>query len=179
MKLSDSLKDLQELVNVIEDHDGEIPEELVPEISDKVTEFKASIDKRISLIEYLDYYSKFIGERAKELQRKEKSLKNALQSIKEHTKWQVEQNPHLDWKGTTKKLKVQKGPAGKNWRIKTSDLKDIIPVECLEYVPKKYYYEHVVYILDKAAVTRDLKEKSDELFNVCRLKESTNHLRIQ
>lgn len=182
MKLSESLADLQKLVDAIEQcqENGEpIPETLVPEIQTSVEAFKESVDKRISVIENLDWYSKFIDEKAKELQKKARTLKNALESIKEHTKWQIEQNPELDWKGSVKKLTLQKSVQGKEWRIKTDELKNIIPVECLDYVPKKYYREHVVYLLDKDLVNQDLKDKPNELFNVCRLKDKTTHLRIR
>ena len=176
MNLSESLKDLQLLVSKIEN--GE--DLKIEQINTSIGNFKDTIDKRISVIENLDNYCKFIGEKAKELSQKEKTLKNALKNIKEYTKWQIEQNPELEWRGTTKSFSLRKASqSAKDWRIKTDKLENIIPIECLEYVPKKYYREHVVYLLDKEKVKEDLKDNAEALFNVCRDTEKTTYLAIK
>lgn len=183
MKLADSLKDLQELVDVVEQHTEngtEIPENLVPEIQVGVENFKASIDKRISTIENLTWYSGFIDDQVKALQKKQKALKKALEGIKKFTQWQVEQNPELEWRGTDKQLCLQKASQGKkDWRIKFEKHENVIPVELLQYVPKDCYREHVVYLLDKDKVNKELKDRAEDFYNLVRLGEQGNYLKIK
>lgn len=181
MKLSESLLEIQKLVETVEslqEAGEEIPGTLVPEIQTSVEHFKASIDKRVSTIEGLDSYIKFVESQAKTLTSKAKVLKNVLESIKSTTLWQIESNPDLDWRGHLRKLARQKSPLSKTWVVPLQDIKHTISPAVIDLVDEKYYTKKVVYILDRSAVEADLKA-GKKVDNICHLNEPRYHLRIR
>lgn len=181
MKLSESLSEIQKLVETVEslqEAGEEIPDTLVPEIQTSVEHFKASIDKRVATIEGLDNYIKFVESQAKTLTAKAKVLKNLLERIKQTTLWQIETNPDLDWRGSLRKLARQKSPPTKTWILQTEDIKHAIPPTAVDLIDERYYTKKEVYILDRATVEADLKA-GRKVDNICHLNEPKYHLRIR
>jgi hypothetical protein len=182
IRLSDSLGELHKMITIVEDcmeKGEEIPDSLIPAMETSVENFQSSIDRRINAIEKLDWFTQYLSAQAKQLKDKEKTLKGVLERIKENTKYHVEANPDLDWKGSVKRLAIQaNGQVPRQWLIETINVTNVIDVNDLNKVPEAYVRKETVYVLDKERVSRDV-QWNEELETVCRLGERGSHLRIR
>ena len=111
-KLSQALSDIGELLAQVEDLEGEdIPDELVPKWHVATGNLKDAIDNRAFHLRQISALQLTLDVMIKNLQRKKKNFARYEERMLALTKYAMEQNPQLEFKGDTNTFWIATNPS--------------------------------------------------------------------
>ena len=187
--LSASISELRVLLEAIEcltetapeggKEADEILDAIAPRWDRAMDNFRAKVDARIGLLDYLDLFEAKVSSDIAALSARKKAAATIAQRIKDQTKMFMEENRDLEFRGSIKSFALQAngGNQAIEYRFDLQTLTAIVDPTDVCLLPEGYVRSLQVFQLDKARLDADVRAGKVEPNDALNLLPRGEHLR--
>jgi Siphovirus Gp157 len=159
MPLADALRDLATIVQVVDEREGEVPDELIPAFETGIENVKKAVDRRIGLLKAIPMAVEMLKAERDRLKAQIERLEAVATRVKESTQAHMTTFGSAKLEGNIGRFQIVQagGKQAVDLYFGTYDLKDCVVEGDLGVVPPEYVSKRTVLVVDRAKLCEDMR----------------------